>query len=229
MTCEFSRDDAAYVLGALPPGQRQTFESHLAGCTACSQSVRDLAGLPGLLARVDPAVLAAEPADEPVPATLLPGLVRRVRRTQRRRLFATGGLAAAAAAMVALGSVAATGGLDSGAPTAHSGAVPLPVGRSMLPLGQVPLRANLAFTSVLWGTRLDLTCSYGGGEYGTPPAQTYVMVVRTRDGHVQQVASWRSLPGRTMRLAAATATGRQEIASVEVRSSDGRPVLKLTA
>jgi hypothetical protein len=190
--------------------------------------VRELAGLPGLLARVDPAVLTAEAGDEPVPATLLPGLVRRVRRTQRRRLFATGGLAAAAAAMVALGSVAATGGLDSGAPTGHN-AVALPVGQSMLPVGQVPVRANLAFTSVLWGTRLDLTCSYGGGEYGTPPAQTYIMVVRTRDGHVQQVASWRSLPGRTMRLAAATATGRREIASVEVRSSDGRPVLKLTA
>ena len=101
----------------------------------------------------------------------------------------------------------------------------------MSPVGHAPVRGSLAFTSVLWGTRIDLTCRYGGDEYGAPPPEphTYVMFIRTRDGHVEQVATWRGLPGRTMRLAAATAADRTDITSVEVRTSGGKPVLKLVA
>ena len=54
-----------------------------------------------------------------------------------------------------------------------------------------------------------------------------MLFVRTRDGHSEQVGTWRSLEGRTMRLAAATAARREDIASVEVRTADGRTVLKL--
>ena len=39
--------------------------------------MRELAGLPGLLARVDPDVLESAPHVEPVPETLLPALVQR--------------------------------------------------------------------------------------------------------------------------------------------------------
>ena len=35
------------------------------------------------------------------------------------------------------------------------------------------------------------------------------MIVHTRDGASEQVATWRALPGRTMRLTAATASGRR--------------------
>jgi hypothetical protein len=52
--------------------------------------------------------------------------------------------------------------------------------------------------------------------------------VHTRNGASEQVATWRALPGRTMRLTAATAAGRSDLAWVEVRTADGRPVLKLT-
>ena len=57
MTCPFAHDDAAYVLGSLSPGERLDFERHLAGCAECARSVRALAGMPGLLDRVDAAVL----------------------------------------------------------------------------------------------------------------------------------------------------------------------------
>ena len=33
MTCSFSHDDAAYVLGALPSLERLEFERHLGGAT----------------------------------------------------------------------------------------------------------------------------------------------------------------------------------------------------
>ena len=66
--------------------------------------MRELAGLPGLLARVPVEILDPEQLPMPVPDTLLPALVRRVRRSQRRRTWITGGLVAAAAA-VAIGAV----------------------------------------------------------------------------------------------------------------------------
>ena len=52
--------------------------------------------------------------------------------------------------------------------------------------------------------------------------------MHTRDGRSEQVATWKSLPGKTMRLAAATATSRADIASVEMRTASGDPVLELT-
>jgi hypothetical protein len=235
MSCDFAHHDGSYVLGALSPVERKEFELHLAGCEECARSVRELAGLPGLLARVDPDVLTSPPVAEPLPETLLPALVAHVRRAQRRRWYVSAGAATAAAVAVAVGALGVTGEFSSdrtpSAVPASPGASLTPAGQVMAPIGHVPLSANLALTGVLWGTRLDLTCSYsGGGEYGTPPVQqTYAMFVHTRDGRVEQVATWRALPGKTMRLAAATATSRQDIASVEVRTASGRPVLKLVA
>lgn len=235
MTCRYAHHDGSFVLGALSPTERQEFEEHLAGCADCARAVRELAGLPGLLARVDPAVLECSPTEEPVPDTLLPALVRQVRHTQRRRMFVTAGVAAAAAMIVAVGTLALTGALDGErTPTASpssSATLIIPAGQAMLPVGQAPMEASLAFEPVAWGTRLDLTCSYplGEGEYESPRAATYALFVHTRDGRTEQVATWRSLPGRTMRLAAATSASREDISSVVVRTVDGKPVLKLTA
>ena len=48
----FADWDSAYVLGALPPGDRREYEAHLETCEACSRSVAELAPIPGLLARL---------------------------------------------------------------------------------------------------------------------------------------------------------------------------------
>ena len=53
MTCEMAHLDGAYVLGSLSPSERQQFERHLRVCVDCARSVQELAGLPGLLTRVD--------------------------------------------------------------------------------------------------------------------------------------------------------------------------------
>ena len=96
-------------------------------------------------------------------------------------------------------------------------------------LGRAPVRADLALQRVAWGTRLYLTCTYSPDptQYDLPLSVTYVLFVRTRDRRTEQVGTWRSLEGRTMRLTAATAASRATIASVEVRTVDGRPVLSL--
>jgi hypothetical protein len=65
-------------------------------------------------------------------------------------------------------------------------------------------------------------------DYELPPATDYTLFVSTRDGHTEQVGSWHSVGGRTMQLSAATAASRRDIASVEVRTLDGRVVLELT-
>ena len=223
MTCELAKSDAAYVLGALSPAERQEFEQHLPDCPGCARAVQELAGLPGLLGRVDVDLLENPPADDPVPDTLLPRLVREVRRTERRRTRWVFGAAAAAVVAVVAGTVATTEVLQGGPPAPRTVAV----GRSMATLAPAPMSARLALQSVAWGTRLDLTCTYApAGRYAAPT--TYTLVVRTRDGGTQQVATWQGLPGRTMRLAAASAASRQDIASVEIRTADGHPLLRLT-
>ena len=89
--------------------------------------------------------------------------------------------------------------------------------------------ADVLVANVAWGTRLDASRSYAAEDedYDASPGAEYALVVRTRDGRAEQVATWRGLPGRTMRLSAATATSRSEIETVEMRTADG-VVLRLT-
>jgi hypothetical protein len=93
----------------------------------------------------------------------------------------------------------------------------------------VPVTATLAFTSVGWGTKLDLTCSYRPQDegYQLPPTATYGLFVVNRDGSAEQVGTWRAIGGKTMHFSAGTAAQQGDIADVEVRTVDGRPVLKL--
>jgi len=84
----FVHDDAPYVLGMLSADERAAFEQHLSGCAECAARVAEIADLPGLLATVPP-----DEIDDEVPATLLPGLLRRAGVERRRRNWLTAGLA----------------------------------------------------------------------------------------------------------------------------------------
>ncbi len=230
MSCPFGHDDAAYVLGALTPGERLEFERHLARCPDCTRSVRELAGIPGLLSRVDPEVLvAAVPIDEPVPHSVLPQLSRAARRARRRRVLTAAGIAAAAAAVVAPVVVSQLDvGQSATTPSTDSPPVALV---PMEPVGDVPVVAQLGLEPVGWGTRVELTCTYDTASvpYALPPAVDYVIVVVHDDGHAERVGSWRSIDGKTMRFTAGTAADEGHITSVEVRTVDGRVVLSRTA
>lgn len=227
-SCSYAHLDAAYVLGALSGEERLEFERHLPGCRSCSQAVQQLAGLPGLLAQVSPDVLASERVEEPVPDTLLPALVQEVRRTRHRRRWTVALAAAAAVVAIAAGSVAvvaATG--DDGS----SQTVALAPAHEMAQVDQTSVWGTLSLTSVEWGTRLDLACTYeapAGGYQPDDGPPVYTLVVHDRDGGSEQVASWTGLPGEPVHVTGATALTTDEIASVEVRTADGRPVLELT-
>jgi hypothetical protein len=230
--CAHEHEDGAYVLGALSPEDRVAFERHLPGCPDCARSVRELAGLPGLLARLPHEVVDPDHQPTPVPDTLLPALVRQVRSSQRRRAWITRSLVAAAA-VVAIGAVGATTlGGDDGPPVANptvapKTSAPLP----MRPIGAEPISGWVSLTKVGWGTRLDITCSYAeeSDAWGDARWPTYVMVVTRTDGTTEQVASWKGLPGKTMHLAAATAADPDEVSSIEVQNTSGQVVLEYDA
>lgn len=237
--CAHEHDAGAYVLGASGPAERLAFERHLAGCADCQDSVRRLAGLPGLLARVPVEVFAERGDPIPVPDTLLRGLLGRARRNQRRR---TAVIAAAASVLVAGAAVLGTAAWtrESGAPLAQ-GATSAPSTsepsstsspRHMRSVGSSATSGSLSgwvsLTPVGWGTRLDLTCRYAG-DYGTPEqaASAYTVYVTHRDGTEQPLTSWQARAGRTARVSAGTAVAADQITEVSVRASDGTTVLRL--
>jgi hypothetical protein len=181
-------------------------------------------------------VLEGPQPDAPAPDTLLPALSREVRRGRRQRSLAVAGLAAAVTAVVAVAVPVAIsqGGHDDTAGPSVSTSSTTPTGvvsRPMTPVGDVPVQASIALEQVAWSTKLLLTCTYepGSVEYNLPPAVDYTLVVRTREGKTEQVGSWRSVGGTTMQVAAATSAPRAAISSVEVRTTDGRVVLRLAA
>lgn len=217
----YAQDAGAYVLGALDPAARLEFERHLRGCAECSRSVTELAGLPALLATVPRDVaeqLGEEDVTEPAHPGLLDAVLARVdhaRGTRRhRRLLLVAAAAVALLAAVVGGVVAVR---DGEAPDVRTVALQETV--------DGPLAVTARMEQVAWGTRIELDCRYeaAASPYAAPPV--YALVVRDDSGNVEQVATWRAVPGRDVTVQAATAVPRDRIAALEVRTSDGRTVL----
>ena len=230
MKCEFAHLDAVYVLGALSAAERAEYERHLPGCEECSRAVRELAGIPGLLSKVPLEVVEPPGEHEPVPETLLPAVVSEARRFQRRRRSAIVAIVAAAAAIVVIGVTGVVVAvLDDGdappaaAPTATE-SVAEPV--QMESLGPGWVTGWVSLTEKKWGTRIDLTCTYSSDNtYGSWPA--YAMFVRSADGTVEQVGTWKAEPGRELHVTMAASAAPEDIETVLVRTADGTPVLRL--
>ncbi|MCW2755773.1 MAG: putative rane protein [Marmoricola sp.] len=223
-SCGHEHEDGAYVLGALTPDDRLAFERHLPGCAACAASVRELAGLPGLLARVPVGLLDPAEVPTPLPETLLPGLLRRAGQARRRRTWVTGGLVAASVAAAVAVGVAGFAGHDSGSsPTASP---PTSAARQLTPIGARSISGWVSLTPVAWGTRVDLTCAYGASASDYTGATFAIYVVRS-DGTTERMASWRALPGQTSHVAGSTATKSSDIKDLEVRDAAGTTVLDL--
>jgi hypothetical protein len=234
-TDAFALYDAPYVLGALSPADRQDFENHLKGCQDCARSVGELAGLPGLMSRVSIDQLTSEA--EPPPDTLLPSLARAVRRERRRRGLTIGVSAAAAAALIAVGTAAITRP-DSPARPPVTASASAPSGTGQRPLGAVvpsPVTASARLVDMAWGTQIHLTCTYrtSGGPgltTGSYPAGgvPYSMVVVDHNGAAEQVASWKALPNRELTVTGASSRARRDIAAVEIRTASGQTILRLS-
>jgi hypothetical protein len=220
VTCAYALDDGAYVLGALSPGERSVFERHLAGCADCREAVAALAVLPGLLGRLDGNTASTVDGDAtmPAPASLLPRILvaagterRRQRRTRRLRIAA----AALAAAVV-------TAVVGVGVHVADLPDSPQFATMEAAPGVQVPIVAELALTPVDGGTRVDMRCSYEEGHEGTWPLR---LVVYSRTGSEQQVASWVARAGLNLRFSSMTDLPPEAISHIDVTNPQGRTIL----
>jgi hypothetical protein len=225
--------DAAYVLGALSADDRRAFEQHLPGCPACSTAVAELAGMPGLLAKLpaaDAVALLSVPEDQHLrDERHEPGLVRRLavaagtRRRRMRGLLV--GLAAAAAAVLLVGGVligsAIAPSTDQAAPQTSSPGTPPARTLAMAPVGTPVMTADLQLTEKGWGTRFDWSCSYFGHWTSTAsPSQSapaYSMVVTDDAGEETTVATWSAAGSEASNLVASSSVRTDDIRSVEIR------------
>ena len=230
----FEFDDAAYLLGALSPSERVRYEQHLQTCDACSRSLTELAGLPGVLRRLPVEVVQsmdAQEAQDPaawstVPPSLLAGVIDRAEREDRRerrvRAVRWASALTTAAAAVVVGFLAFVApGADDDAPTEPPPTAEL----DLEPVDDTRLTANVSLRDVAWGTKIELECAYPQG-VGDDRDIAYSLVVRNTDGASEQVATWNAVAGRELTIDAATAVREADIASIEIRAEDGTPLLR---
>ena len=230
----FADWDASYVLGALSPSDRRSYERHLAGCGLCREAVAELAGMPGLLGALsrDEAEELLEDSAAEVAAPPLADLAGAVRRSRLRRR----GLAVAAAVVLLAGGTAAGGLLldrdGSGQPTAAPSASTTPTGSAganvrtvdLRPVGSVDMWAQLVVTPTSWGTKLKWSCHYppkpgtsppGPSDYPGEPV-TYDLVLVGRDGARTVAGSWTWSGGETLGLDASSAVPIADVERVEI-------------
>ena len=183
-----------YVLGAIDPAERALVDAHLATCRDCRDELAGLAGLPALLARVNPDEVSRIRVDDTVrtspderpPAELL-GTVLDLAAARRRRNRWR--FAAAAAAVVAI-----AGGLFGGLSSATSGtrtvvAEQYPTGTGGWETAQTTSKitgtdATIRYAPEHWGDAFEVLVD------GIPAGTTCQLWVVRTDGTRTQVAAW---------------------------------------
>jgi hypothetical protein len=181
-----------YVLGAIDPGERGLVDAHLVTCRDCRDELAGLAGLPALLARVNPDEISriraddtVRPASDDPPEELLGtvlGLAEARRRRNRWRYLS----AAAAVAAIA-------GGLFAGLSSATSTTITKQVGFAS---GSAPwdtadgtnaatgATATVAYAHQLWGDSFQVLVDH------IPAGTTCQLWVVHPDGTRTQAAAW---------------------------------------
>ncbi|MGC4853698.1 anti-sigma factor family protein [Micromonospora sp. DT4] len=232
--CEFAHDDGAYVLGALAPAERAAYERHLTGCASCRDAVAEIAVLPGLLGRLDPAGLEQflpPPSPPRAPALIEEARARRRREraTTRRRYALTTLVAAVLALVVGVGTAALLP--RPAAPPGTSGAqgTPRPAPQvSMVTMRPVavagPVHAEIGLAGSKWGTEVTMHCGYDARtSYGK--AYPFRLVARGPNGVSEQIGSWLAAPGDDLVFTGVTRFTDAELVSVELQRADGTPLL----
>jgi len=184
-----------YVVGAIDPAERSLVDAHLVTCRDCRDELAGLAGLPALLARVNPDEISRICADDTVrvgtyagaddrPPGELIGTVLDLAEARRRRTrwrF----LATAAAVVAIAGGL--FGGLSSISTTRT---VPIPVAApgthwdTVEATGSNGESASVAYSHELWGDAFEVLVD------NIPVGTTCQLWVVHPNGTRTQVASW---------------------------------------
>jgi anti-sigma factor RsiW len=216
-----------YVLGAIEPAERAAVDAHLSRCHRCRDELAALAGLPALLGRVTEEQIAQL---SPPPADLLDPILGQVAgesRTRRRRNRVW--LAVAAAALVvATGTgvgVATRIGDTRPAPAATNTPRPLAVTGTTLS-GNDPatgIRAWITMQPKHWGTAFAVRLA------GAPPGARCRLIVIDKQGRSDVAGGWQVEYEGWGNFYGSSMIPRDEIASVEVRTVEGRRLLRVRA
>lgn len=245
MRCDHEHDDGAYVLGALSPAERAAYERHLATCSFCREAVADIAVLPGLLGRLDPADFAKllDPTlfDERPPPIRTPERVRPVQPKRRRerknvrvRVLSTS-LAAVVVALVVGAAVlfwVGGGSATSGSSRANADASLSSASVSadgptlaMSPVsGDIPISARISLTPLAGGTKVALVCSYDRTGAGR---QSYTIWLKAfgPDAETDTMGSWVASPGKDFAMTGVTHFGGAGLSRLALVGSDGKTLL----
>lgn len=235
MRCGHEHDDGAYVLGALSPSERASYERHLATCSFCREAVADIAVLPGLLGRLDPddfaklldPTLTAPPTQRNrVPALMTAAQTtrRRERERERRQLV---GAALAAACLALVAGIGAVFFFDPDpAPTAPTTlAVSAPTTVAMRPVAEeVALKAGVNLTETEWGTKVYMECDYAK-DAPSPKSYTFRLMAYGPDDEVEQVGSWVAAPGAEVKMTGMTRFSGGSLNRLELIRFDGKALL----
>jgi hypothetical protein len=182
-----------YVLGAIDPVERGLVDAHLSTCRDCRDELAGLAGLPALLARVNPDEISRIRADDAVPSdasdeppqellgTVL-GLAEARRRRNRWRY-----LSAAAAVIVIAGGL--FGGLKAATSTTTTRTVIASAGPGSWDTTSATspatgVSATVAYAHELWGSAFQVLVDH------IPEGTTCQLWVVHPDGTRTQVSSW---------------------------------------
>ena len=224
MRCTQAMDTGAYVLGALTPAERDSYEAHLAKCAECRHEVAQLAVLPGLLARLEPGVAetiardgraATEtaPPDTLLNKTLQAMKARRTAQRRRRRWQVVGALAAAGC--LAAGATVAVDILGDRRPPASEPVVSMAHMRSLAP--QVPIQADVAVVPVNGGTQVWMHCWYDPAQHSAERWTFRLVAITSPGGDERELTYWQSGDGDDVMMKKFTNIPAPEITRLEVR------------
>lgn len=196
----------AYILGGLDADERWQFEQHLRECPPCRRDVAECASLPALLAKVDPAELAADAiggdSDAQGVRPLRPSVPR---RNTRRWLMSGAALTGAAAAALTVGIV-----------TVKTTGQPEPSTTRTYAVQEVTgaVAGMVTLTPEPWGTAISI-------DLKKLPHQG-VFTLRTMDDHgrMQPAANWAGMPTGAGVVQGATSIPMPELRTLNVVDSN---------
>lgn len=222
MSCEHRFDDAAYVLGALPPDERTRFEEHLTACQSCRAAVAELAGLPGVLAHAETAqALAPPPRDQ-----MLTNLAVAVRKRRRRRGRIVTLAAAVATVVLSVGAVFVAEVVRQDAPTVEENQ-PQPqiaVNAEFEPVSEGEFWGGAELIAHDAGTEIRLNCGYDDGDGAT--SRPYWLIVEGVDGDPEVAGSWDVTGNDDAEVTLFSRWSPEEIAAMEIHGEDDYLVLR---